>query len=80
MQELNKDEGKYTYRFNDETQEFEIMLEDNEIHLQAVVFSLMMLDRVINDTSIPIRRRHDMNALLRWLRSKGANELADSFT
>ena len=84
LNELNEDEDRYTYRFNDETQECEIMLEDNEIRLQAVVFSLMMLDRVINDTSLPIRRRRDMfaekNALLRWLRTKGANELADSFT
>ena len=51
LNELNEDEDRYTYRFNDETQKFEIMLEDNEIRLQAVVFSLMMLDRVINDTS-----------------------------
>ena len=51
LNELNEDEDRYTYRFNDETQKFEIMLEDNEIRLQAVVFSLMMLDTVINDTS-----------------------------
>ena len=34
--------------------------------------------------SLPIRQRREMfaekNALLRWLRTKGANELADSFT
>ena len=39
LRELNKDEDLYYYKFNDDTQEFEILLEDTDVRINAIVFA-----------------------------------------
>ena len=81
LKELNKDEDRYYFKFNEETQEFEILL-DSEVRINAIVFAVMKLDKVINDVSTPHTRRLELmtekGKLLDYLKEKGAKTLANS--
>ena len=59
LKELNKDEDRYYLEFNEETQEFEILL-DSEVRINAIVFAVMKLDKVINDVNTPHTRRLEL--------------------
>ena len=59
LKELNKDEDRYYLEFNEETQEFEILL-DSEVRINAIVFAVMKLDKVINDVNAPHTRRLEL--------------------
>ena len=39
LKELNKDEDRYYFEFNEETQEFEILL-DSEVRINAIVLQI----------------------------------------
>ena len=81
LKELNKDEDRYYFEFNEETQEFEILL-DSEVRINAIVFAVMKLDKVINDVNTPRTRRLELmtekEKLLDNLKQKGAKTLANS--
>ena len=81
LKELNKDEDRYYFEFNEQTQEFEILL-DSEVRINAIVFAVMKLHKVINDVSTPHTRRLELmtekGKLLDYLKEKGAKTLANS--
>ena len=81
LKELNKDEDKYYCRFNHDTQEFEILLED-DVRINAIVFAILQIDKVIrNERTSPARKRFlnkEKDNLLKYLESKGAKLLAVS--
>ena len=81
LQELNKDGDRYYFQFNEATQEFEILL-DSEVRINASVFAVMQIDKVINNVNTTHTRRLELmtekDKLLRYLESKGAKVLADS--
>ena len=81
MQELNKDGDRYYFQFNEATQEFEILL-DSEVRINAIVFAVMQIDKVINNVNTTHTHRLELmtekDKLLRYLESKGAKVLADS--
>ena len=81
LQELNKDGDRYYFQFNEATQEFEIIL-DSEVRINAIVFAVMQIDKVINNANTTHTRRLELmtekDKLLRYLESKGAKVLADS--
>ena len=68
LKELNRDE-------------FEILL-DSEVHINAIVFAIMKLDKVINNVNTTHTRRLELmtekDKLLDYLKEKGAGELANS--
>ena len=78
---LNEEKDIYFHEFNEDTQEFEIKLDSN-IRINAIVFAVMKLDRIINDVNTPQTQMLELmiekESLLRWLTSKGAKGLADS--
>ena len=81
LKELNKDEDRYYFEFNEETQEFEILL-DSEVRINAIFFAVMKLDKVINNVNTPHTRRLELmtekEKLLDYLKEKGAKTLANS--
>ena len=81
LKELNKDEDRYYFEFNEETQELEILL-DSEVRINAIVFAAMKLDNLINDVNTPHTRRLELmtekEKLLDYLKEKGAKTLANS--
>ena len=81
MQELNKDGDRYYFEFNESTQEFEI-LRDTEVRINAIVFAVMQIDKVINNVNTTHTRRLELmtekDKLLDYLKAKGAKLLADS--
>ena len=82
LTELNKEEDLYYYRFNDDTQEFEILLEDRDLRINAIVFAALQLKKVIKDPATSNSRRQflkrELKNLLDYLDSKGARLLAAS--
>ena len=82
LTELNKEEDLYYYRFNNDTQEFEILLEDRDLRINAIVFAALQLKKVIKDPAISNSRRQflkrELKNLLDYLDSKGARLLAAS--
>ena len=82
LTELNKEEDLYYYRFNDDTQEFEILLEDRDLRINAIVFAAIQLKKVIKDPATSNSRRQflkrELKNLLDYLDSKGARLLAAS--
>ena len=50
LNELNQDKDRYYFEFNEETQEFEILL-DSEVRINAIVFAVMQIDKVIRDVN-----------------------------
>ena len=82
LKELNKDEDIYYYKFNDDTQEFEILLEDRDVRINAIVFAALKLKEVIKDRKTSNSRRaflkRELKSLLDYLDSKGAKLLAAS--
>ena len=81
LKELNKDEDLYYYKFNHDTQEFEILMEDTDVRINAIVFAALQIKKVIKDppTTSNSRKRFlkkELNNLLDYLDSKGAKLLA----
>ena len=81
LQELNKDGDRYYFEFNESTQEFEILL-DIEVCINAIVFAVLQIDKVINNANTTRTRRLELmtekDKLLDYLKAKGAKLLADS--
>ena len=81
LKELNQDEDRYYFEFNEETQEFEILL-DSEVHKNAIVFAVMQIDKVIRDVNTTHTRKLELmtekDKLLDYLKEKGAKTLANS--
>ena len=81
LQELNKDGDRYYFEFNESTQEFEILL-DTEVRINAIVFAVMQIDKVINNVNTTHIRKLELmtekDKLLDYLKAKGAKSLADS--
>ena len=81
LKELNEDEDRYYFEFNEETQEFEILL-DSEVRINAIVFAVMKLDKVIKDIHTTHTQRLELmtekDKLLDYLKEKGAKTLANS--
>ena len=81
LKELNKDENRYYFEFNEEIQEFEILL-DSEVRINAIVFAVMQIDKVIKDVNTPRTKRLELmtekDKLLDYLKEKGAKKLANS--
>ena len=82
LKELNKDEDLYFYQFNHDTQEFEILLEDRDVRINAIVFAVLQIKKVIKDPATSNSRRsflkRELKKLLDYLDSKGAKLLAAS--
>ena len=80
LRELNKDEDLYYYKFNDDTQEFEILLEDTDVRINAIVFAALQIKKVIKDPATCNSRKRflkkELDNLLNYLDSKGAKLLA----
>ena len=57
LKELNKDEDLYFYQFNHDTQEFEILLEDRDVRINAIVFVVLQIKKVIKDPATSNSRR-----------------------
>ena len=81
LKELNKDGDRYYFNFNEQTQEFEILL-DSDGRINAIVFAVMQTDKVIDNVNTPHTRRLELmtekDKLLNYLKEKGAKVLADS--
>ena len=81
LKELNQDEDRYYFEFNEETQEFEILL-DSEVRINAIVFAVMQIDKVIRDVNTTHTKKlalmTEKDKLLDYLKEKGANTLANS--
>ena len=80
LKELNQDEDRYYFEFNEETQEFEIL--DSEVRINAIVFAVMQIDKVIRDVNTTHTRKLELmtekDKLLDYLKEKGAKTLANS--
>ena len=80
LKELNKDEDLYYYKFNRDTQEFEILMEDTDVRINAIVFAALQIKKVIKDPTTSNSRKRflkkELNNLLDYLDSKGAKLLA----
>ena len=81
LKESNQDEDRYYFEFNEETQEFEILL-DSEVRINAIVFAVMQIDKVTTDVNTTHTRKLDLltekDKLLDYLKEKGAKTLANS--
>ena len=81
LKELNQDEDRYYFEFNEETQEFEILL-DSEVRINAIVFAVMQIDKVTTDVNTTHTRKLELltekDKLLDYLKEKGAKTLANS--
>ena len=81
LKELNQDEDRYYFEFNEETQEFEILL-DSEVRINAIVFAVMQIDKVIRDVNTTHTRKLELmtekDKLLDYLKEKDAKTLANS--
>ena len=81
LKELNQDEDRYYFEFNEETQEFEILL-DSEVRINAIVFAVMQIDKVIRDVNTTHTKKlalmTEKDKLLDYLKEKGAKTLANS--
>ena len=81
LKELNEDEDRYYFEFNEESQEFEILL-DSELRINAIVFAVMQIDKVIKDVNTTHTRKLELmtekDKLLDYLKEKGAKTLANS--
>ena len=59
LQEFNKDGDRYYFEFNESTQEFEILL-DTEVRINAIVFAVMQIDKIINNVNTTHTRRLEL--------------------
>ena len=59
LKELNKDEDRYYFEFNEETQEFEILLY-SEVRINAIALDVMQIDKVIKDVNTPHTKRLEL--------------------
>ena len=75
LKELNQDEDIPIFEFNEETQEFEILL-DSEVRINVIVFAVMQIDKVIRDVNTTHTRKVELmtekDKLLDYLKEKGA--------
>ena len=83
LKELNKEEDLYYYRFNNDTQEIEIMLEEKpNLRINAIVFAALQLKKVMKDPATSNSRKkflkNELKNLLDYLDSKGARLLAET--
>ena len=83
LKELNKEKDLYYYRFINDTQEIEIMLEEEpNLRINAIVFAAMQLKKVIKDPATSNSRRkflkNELKNLLDYLDSKGTRLLAET--
>ena len=83
LKELNKEEDLYYYRFNNDTQEIEIMLEEEpNLRINAIVFAALQLKNVIKDPATSNSRKkflkNELKNLSDYLDSKGARLLAET--
>ena len=80
LKELNQDEERYYFEFNEETQEFEILL-DSEVRINAVVFAVMQIGKVIRDVNTTHTRKLELmtekDKLLDYLKERGTKTLAN---
>ena len=80
LKELNKDEDLYYYKFNHDTQEFEILMKDTDVRINAIVFAALQIKKVIKDKTTSNSRKRflkkELDNLLNYLDSKGAKLLA----
>ena len=78
---MNKDGDRYYFNFNEQTQEFEILL-DSDVCINAIVFAVMQTDKVIDNVNTPHTRRLELmtekDKLLKYLKEKDTKVLADS--
>ena len=83
MTKLNSESDRYYFVFNENTQEYEIRLEENDFLLHDVVARLIKLTSKIENVNTPqtemLESMIEREQLLRWSESKGATELANSF-
>ena len=83
MTKLNSESDRYYFVFNENTQEYEIRLDENDFLLHDVVARLIKLTSKIENVNTPqtemLESMIEREQLLRWLESKGATELANSF-
>ena len=81
LKELNQDEDRYYFEFNEETQEFEILL-DSEVRINVIAFAVMQIDKVIRDVNTTHARKLELmrekDKLLDYLKEKGTKTLANS--
>ena len=59
LKELNQEEDRYYFEFNEETPEFEISL-DSEVRINAIVFAVMQIDKVIRDVNTTHTRKLEL--------------------
>ena len=80
LKELNKDEDLHYYKFNHDTQELEILMEDTDVRINAIVFAVLQIKIVIKDKNTSNSRKRflkkELDNLLNYLDSKGAKLLA----
>ena len=81
MRKLNSENDRYYFELNEETQEYEIRLEENNLLLHDVVASIIKITNKIEDVNTPqteiLESMIEKESLLRWSKSKGADELAE---
>ena len=81
MTKLNSENDRYYFEFNEETQEYEIRVEENNFLLHDVVAAIIKITNKIEDVNMPqtemLESMIEKESLLRWLKSKGADELAE---
>ena len=81
LKELNKDEDRYYFEFNEETQEFEILLY-SEVRINAIALDVMQIDKVIKDVNTPHTKRLELmtekDKVLDYFLKKDAKTLANS--
>ena len=79
---LNQNNDEYYYVFNDDTQEFELRLEQDVQLIHDIVAAILKLNDRIESISTSAVDRRGMTSIrekfLRHLRKLGANTLADN--
>ena len=79
---LNLESDKYYFDFNEDTQEYELrLIENDELMHDIVAIVLKLTDKIENVNTSETEKLESMIAketFLRYLRNKGATELADS--
>ena len=78
---LNLESDKYYFDFNEDTQEYELrLIENDELMHDLVAIVLKLTNKIENLNTSQTERLESMIAkkkFLRYLRNKGATELAD---
>ena len=84
LADLNKGGDENYYTFNEETEEFEIRIDQNHQLIRQVVAAVIKLDSKIENSRTVASDRRSMygirNKFVAHLRKLGADELADTFS